>query len=93
MDSLAGYMNSGNGSQELTRLAAAYFTSITFGIAFLIAVVAGVNGLTALWRGVVAGGCALVAANFLAPPVIDVVLAALARDEAKRKATVEKDDE
>lgn len=86
-------MNSGNGSQELTRLAAAYLTSIVFGASFLIAVAAGVDGSTALWRSVVAGGIALVAANFLAPPVIDVVLAALARDEVKRKADITKEDE
>ena len=93
MDSVAGYMNSGNGSQELTRLAAAYLTSIVFGIAFLVAVFAGVDGLTALWRAVVAGALALVAAHLLAPPVIDVVLGALARDEAKRKAAHQDDDQ
>jgi len=86
-------MKSGNGSQELTRLAAAYLTSIVFGIAFLVAILSGVDGLTALWRGVVAGAFALVAANFLAPPVIDVVLAALSRDEAKRRAIIEEDDQ
>ncbi|MFT4515662.1 MAG: dihydrodipicolinate synthase/N-acetylneuraminate lyase [Planctomycetota bacterium] len=80
------------GSQEITRLSAAYLTSIAFGIAFLVAVFTGVDGLTALWRAVIAGGCALVAANFLAPPVVDVVLNALARDEAKRKASAEKEE-
>ena len=86
-------MNSGNGSQELTRLAAAYLTSIVFGIAFLVAVFAGVDGLTALWRAVVACALALVAAHLLAPPVIDVVLGALARDEAKRKAAHQDEDQ
>ncbi len=81
------------GSQEITRLTAAYLTSIAFGIAFLVAVFAGANGLTALWRGVIAGGFALIASNFLAPPVVDVVLNALARDEAKRKATTPEEDE
>jgi len=84
-------MNSGNGSQELTRLSAAYLTSIVFGGAFLIAMAAGVSGTTALWRGVVAGFIALIAAHLLAPPVIDVVLTALARDEAKRKAELEEE--
>ena len=84
-------MNSGNGSQELTRLSTAYLTSIVFGASFLIAIAAGVDGATALWRGVIAGGIALVAGNFLAPPVIDVVLAALARDEAKRQAELEEE--
>lgn len=86
-------MNSGNGSQELTRIAAAYLTSIVFGASFLIAVAAGVDGATALWRGVVAGGIALIAANFLAPPVIDVVLTAFARDEAKRKTKLAEEDD
>jgi len=80
------------GSQEITRLTAAYLTSIAFGIAFLVAVFTGVDGLTALWRGVIAGGFALLGANFLAPPVVDVVLNALARDEAKRKAAAEKEE-
>lgn len=86
-------MKSGKGSQELTRLAAAYVTSITFAIAFLVGVLAGVDGITALWRGVVAGACALVATNFLAPPVVDVVMDALARDEAKRRASLEEEDQ
>ena len=93
MDSSAGSMNSGIGSQELTRVAAAYITSIVFAIAFLSAVVAGVDGLTALWRSVVAALCGLVGANLLAPPVIDVVLASIARDEAKRRADLNAEDE
>ena len=84
-------MNSGNGSQELTRLSTAYRASIVFGASSLIASAAGVDVATALWRGVIAGGVALVAGNFLAPPVIDVVLAALARDEAKRQAELEEE--
>lgn len=86
-------MNSDNGSQELTRLAAAYLTSIVFGASFLIAVGAGVHGSTTLWCAVVAGGIALVAAHCLAPPVIDVVLTALARDEAKRRAELAEEAE
>lgn len=80
------------GSQEFTRITAAYATSIAFGIAFLVAVVAGVDGTTALWRGVIVGAFALVATHFLAPPVAHCVLDAYARDEAKRKAAIEKDD-
>jgi len=85
-------MNSA-GSQELTRLTAAYLTSIVFGATFLIAVASGVDGATSLWRSVVASGIALLAANFLAPPVVNVVLDAFARDEAKRKAALEKEDD
>lgn len=77
---------SGNGSQELTRLCTAYLTSFAFGITFLGAALAGVDGMTSLWRGVIAAGCALLAGNLLAPPLVDTVLTALARDEAKRQA-------
>ena len=86
-------MMSGTGSQELTRLAAAYLTSIAFGVAFLVAVLVGADGLTALYRGVVSGGIALIAAHLLAPPVIDVVLDALARDQAKRQAELAENEE
>ena len=81
------------GSQELTRVAAAYFTSIAFGVTFLIAVACGVDGSTSLYRGVVAGLFALLAAQFLAPPVANCILDAFARDEARRKAALEKEDD
>ncbi|MFK7740446.1 MAG: hypothetical protein AB8H80_08980 [Planctomycetota bacterium] len=86
-------MNVGDGSQELTRLAAAYLTSVVFGVAFLVGMYAGVDGTTALIRASIAAGIALVAAHLMAPPVIDVVLSALARDEAKRQAEASKEDE
>lgn len=86
-------MNSGKGSQELTRVAAAYVTSIAFALAFLCAEFAGVDGMTALWRGVVAALCGLVGAHLLAPPVIDVVLASMARDEAQRRADAKAEEE
>jgi hypothetical protein len=82
-----------SGSQELTRLLTAYLTSIAFGVSFLCASLAGVDGLTTLWRSVVAGALALVAGQLLAPPVVDAVLAALARDEAKRQASKPKEDD
>ncbi len=86
-------MKSGTGSQHLTRLAAAYLTSLVFGVAFLVATLAGVDGLTALFRSVVAAGLALVAAHVLAPPVVGVVLDALARDEARRRAELAKEED
>ena len=79
-------MESGNGSQQLTRLAAAYATSIAFGLTFLIASLSGADLGTALLRSVIAGLAALVGSHLLAAPVVDVVLAAMARDEAKRNA-------
>ncbi|MGC6487980.1 MAG: hypothetical protein ACON4Z_10070 [Planctomycetota bacterium] len=86
-------MNSGRGSQELTRVAAAYVTSIAFALAFLCAVVAGADGLTALWRGVLAAVCGLVGAHLLAPPVVDVVLASMARDEVRRRAEADQEEQ
>lgn len=85
-------MNSA-GSEQLTRIAAAYITSIAFALAFLGGTFAGVDGLTALWRSVVVAGCALVASHLLAPPVIDVVLSAIARDEAARRARLEQEED
>jgi uncharacterized membrane protein YagU involved in acid resistance len=79
-------MKAATASQELTRLLTAYLTSIAFGLAFLVATLTGVDGLQALWRSVVVGAIALVAGHLLAPPVVDTVLAAIARDEVKRKA-------
>ena len=86
-------MKSGNGSLELTRLATAYLTSIVFGVAFLVASLSGVDGMTALTRAAIGAGAALIAGPLLAPPVIDVVLAAMARDEAKRRAEQAKEEE
>jgi hypothetical protein len=85
-------MKSVTASQELTRQLTAYLTSIAFGLSFLIGTLVGVDGLTALWRGVVVAGIALVAGQLLMPPVVDSVLSALARDEAKRQAEKPKED-
>lgn len=86
-------MKSAHGSHELTRLATAYFASIAFGVTFLVASLAGVDGGTALLRSVTAAAIALVLGYLLAAPVVDVVLAALARDEAKRRAEHAKEDD
>ena len=86
-------MKSGTASQELTRLLTAYLTSIAFGTSFLIASLAGVDGLTVLWRSVVGGAAAWVVGQLLAPPVVDAILTALARDEARRQAERPKEDE
>ena len=85
-------MKSGPATQELTRLLAAYLTSIAFGVTFLVASLAGVDGTTALWRGVVAGGLALAGAHLLAPPVVGAIVAAAAREEAARQAAKPKED-
>lgn len=85
-------MKSGTGSHELTRLATAYCTSIAFGLTFLIASFTGVDGTTALWRSITVAAIALVLGYLLASPVVDAVLTAMARDEAKR-ATEDKEDD
>ena len=85
-------MKSGTARQELQRQLTAYLGSIAFGTSFLIASLCGVDGLTALLRSVFALGAALLAGQFLAPPVVDSVLQALARDEAKRLAEQAKED-
>ena len=86
-------MKSGTGSHELTRLATAYVTSIAFGLTFLVATAVGVDGGTALVRAITAAGLALVLGYLLATPVVDAVLTAMARDEAKRQAAVKKEDD
>jgi hypothetical protein len=86
-------MKSGTGSQQLTRLATAYLTSIAFGVTFLVASLGGVSGTTALLRSVAAAGAALVLGMVLAPPVVDTVLNAMARDKAKRQAEAPKEDD
>lgn len=86
-------MKSGNGSQELTRLLVAYLTSIAFGITFLVASVVGVDGLTALWRATATAGIAMVLGRLLASPLVDTVLSAIARDEAKRQADKPKEED
>lgn len=82
----------GNAKVELTRLCAAWLASIAFGVTFLVASLAGVDGLTTLWRAVIAAGLAWLAAHLLAPPVVDVMLTALARDAARRGAEQPKED-
>ena len=86
-------MKSGTGSHELTRLATAYVTSIAFGLTFLVATAVGVDGGTALVRAITAAGLALVLGYLLATPVVDAVLTAMARDEAKRQAAAKKEDD
>ena len=86
-------MKSGTGSHELTRLATAYVTSIAFGLTFLVASAVGVDGGTALLRAVCAGAAALVLGHLLATPVVDAVLTAMARDEAKRTAALKQEDD
>ncbi|MFO1076183.1 MAG: hypothetical protein U1E73_00490 [Planctomycetota bacterium] len=79
-------MTRGSGSQELVRIATAYLASIAFCVTFLVATLAGASGLTALLRGAIATAATAFAAPLLAAPVVNTVLEAMARDEARRKA-------
>lgn len=80
-----------SGSHELSRLATAYTASIAFATTFLVAMGCGCNLGDALVRGTIVLGAALLLGRLLSPPVIDVVLAAMARDEARRRAELEKE--
>jgi len=86
-------MTEGNGSQELVRIATAYLASFAFGLTFLVATLAGVDGLTALIRSVIALAVAIVAGQLLIATVVNSVLNAMARDEAKRQAEREASEE
>ncbi|MCB9884220.1 MAG: hypothetical protein H6838_01945 [Planctomycetes bacterium] len=86
-------MKSGTGSQELIRLATAYLASIAFALTFLIGTLSGVDGGTTLLRSVTAGGAAMVLGWLLAAPVVDAVLTAMARDEARRRAEQAAEDD
>jgi hypothetical protein len=86
-------MKSGHGSRELTRIATAYVASLAFGVTFLVATLCGVGGGTALLRAVGVGAVSLVVGWLLAAPVVDTVLAAMARDEAERRAKQAAEDE
>lgn len=64
------------------RRAAAYMVCTTFGLTFLISTFSGVQGNTALLRGVIVAAITLATSHLLLKPVIDVVLDAMARDRA-----------
>ena len=86
-------MQEARGSQQLVRIATAYLASFAFGMTFLVANLTGVDGLTALFRSVVAMVAACVAGRLLIGPAINVVLNAMARDEAARQAAIEAEEE
>jgi len=79
-----------SGSQELSRIATAYTASLAFGVTFLVALACGCELGSALLRASIVLGAAMFAGRLLSAPVIDVVLAALARDESKRRAEQQK---
>ncbi|MGE3173701.1 MAG: hypothetical protein AB7O97_13840 [Planctomycetota bacterium] len=82
-----------DGSDEIGRRASAKVTGIAFAITYLWAQLSGAGGLTALTRAAVVAVIALGLSYVLLRPVIDAVLDALARDEAKRQAELAKEDD
>jgi hypothetical protein len=79
-----------SGSQELSRIATAYTASLAFGVTFLVALACGCELGSALLRASIVLGAAMLAGRLLSAPVVDVVLAAMARDEAKRRSEQQK---
>ena len=77
------------GSKELARSAVAYMVSIAFCVTFLLANVWGASTGTALSRAVIVAFVTLFVSRLLIKPVVDVVLDAMARDQAKQ---AEEDD-
>lgn len=80
-----------SGSAELSRIATAYAASVSFGLTFLLASATGSGVSTALWRGAVVIAVVVPLSRLLVKPVIDVVLDAMAREQAKKRAAAEKE--
>ena len=74
-----------SGGRELVRRAAAYLVCVAFGLTFLFSTLAGAQGYTALIRGVVAAAIAFAVSRILLKPLVNVVLAAMARDGASEE--------
>ncbi len=70
------------GSRELVRRASAYVVCLAFVLTFLMSTLLGTTGQTALIRGIVVAAIAMAVSHILLRPVVDVVLNAMARDQA-----------
>lgn len=75
-----------DGGHELAKRATAHLVGFAFALTYLAAVAAGAGASDALWRGCITAAAALCAGPLLCRPVVDVILDALARDEARRAA-------
>jgi uncharacterized membrane protein YhiD involved in acid resistance len=80
------------GSRELTRRATAHLAGLAFAVTYLAATALGGGPGTALLRGSLVAAVALVAGQLLCRPVVDAVLDAAARDEARRTARADEDE-
>jgi hypothetical protein len=75
-----------DGSRQIGRRASAHATALAFAVTYLWASFAGVGGLVALQRAGIAAVLTFGATLLLFRPVVDAVLDALARDEARRRS-------
>jgi predicted benzoate:H+ symporter BenE len=73
-------------STELTKRATAYVAGLSFAGTYLTSAALGASMYDSLARSCGVALCALIAGRLLVRPVVDVVLDALARDEARRAA-------
>ncbi len=80
-------------SSEIGRRVGARAAGIAFGVTYLWASFRGAGAAAALERGTIAGIAALLVGSLLSKPVVDVVLDAIARDEARRQAERAKEHE
>ena len=74
------------GTNDLARAATAYVACITFAGTYLLTIVLGADGLTAVVRGTVVAMATLLLGGFLLKPAISSILDAIARHEALKKA-------
>ena len=74
------------GTNDLARAATAYVACITFAGTYLLTIVLGADGLTAVIRGAVVAVATLLLGGFLLKPAISSILDAIARHEAMKKA-------
>jgi hypothetical protein len=81
------------GSRQIGRRASAHATAVAFAVTYLWASFAGVGAATALQRAAIAALLTFGVSLLLFRPVVDTVLDALARDEARRRADDGKEPE
>ncbi len=72
------------GTNDLARAATAYVACMAFGLTYLLTVVIGSDGMTAVVRATVVAVVTLVVGRLLFRPLIASVLDAMAQHEATR---------
>jgi uncharacterized protein (DUF697 family) len=77
------------GSRTLCRATAAWFTAVSFSVAYLVSLLFGASWKAATTRGVVIAICVWIIGRWLFRPLVDTVLDALAEIERKRREAQE----